>query len=103
MTDRTKIKFTIPVLILLSAFINYYVASRGAFPVDTFVHFDNGFRILEGEYPIKDYWIVHGLLVDYMQSIFFGSSVQTGSHMLSILHFLIQQYVFSHLYFFLII
>ena len=46
MTDRTKIKFTIPVLILLSAFINYYVASRGAFPVDTFVHFDNGFRIL---------------------------------------------------------
>ena len=61
-------------LSLLSIFafaINFYVASNGVYPVDTFIHYDNGYRILLGDNPIKDYWIVHGLVIDYIQAIFF--------------------------------
>ena len=66
-----KFIFSSILLIFVSFFVNYFVASRGVFPVDTFIHFDPGYRILNGELPIKDYWIVHGLLVDYLQAIFF--------------------------------
>ena len=41
------------------------------FPIDTFAFFDTGFSILEGKYPIRDFWIHTGLLVDYIQSLFF--------------------------------
>lgn len=58
-------------LICFSFSINYWTASRGVLPLDTFLHFDSGSRILNNELPIRDYWIVHGLLVDYMQSLFF--------------------------------
>ena len=58
LTDKNK---NILFIFLLSVFaftINYLVANRGVFPVDTFIHFDQGFRILQGDHPIKDYWIV---------------------------------------------
>ena len=66
-----KFIFSSILLIFVSFFVNYFVASTGVFPVDNFIHFDPGYRILNGELPIKDYWIVHGLLVDYLQAIFF--------------------------------
>ena len=56
---------------LFAFFINFQVGSNGVFPVDTFIHYDFAYRILIGDDPIKDYWIVHGLLIDYLQSIFF--------------------------------
>lgn len=59
-------------LISIFAFlINFYVGSNGVYPVDTFLHYDYGYRILLGDDPIKDYWIVHGLMIDYLQSLFF--------------------------------
>ena len=58
-------------LAIISFCINFYVGSNGAFPVDTFIHFDNGFRILLGDDPVKDYWIVHGFIIDYIQALFF--------------------------------
>ena len=58
-------------LITFSFAINYWTASRGVLPLDTFLHFDAGSRILNNELPIRDYWIVHGLFVDYIQSLFF--------------------------------
>ena len=58
-------------LVIFSFSINYWTASRGVFPIDTFLHFDAGLRILNNELPIRDYWIVHGLFVDYIQSLFF--------------------------------
>jgi hypothetical protein len=58
-------------LAFFAFFINYWTGSRGVFPIDTFVHFDSASRILNKELPIRDYWIVHGLFVDYLQSIFF--------------------------------
>ena len=71
---------SISFLAIISCLLNFYVGSRGVFPIDTFIHFDQGFRILNGEHPIKDYWIVHGFLIDYLQAIFFGLLVLNGRH-----------------------
>ena len=58
-------------LFFFSLLINQYYGNKGIFPVDSFSHFDTGFRILLGEYPFKDYWVVSGPFVDYLQAIFF--------------------------------
>ena len=63
--------YLIALLILISFVINFYVGSIGVFPVDTFIHYDSGYRILLGDHPVKDYWIVHGFLTDYLQAFFF--------------------------------
>ena len=58
-------------LFIFSLGVNQYYGNKGVFPVDSFAHFDNGFRILLGEYPFKNFWTVSGPIVDYIQSIFF--------------------------------
>lgn len=58
-------------LFSISFFVNHWVGSRGLFPIDTFVHFDSAVRILNNELPIRDFWIVHGLVVDFIQAFFF--------------------------------
>ena len=64
-------KFLSIFLFIVALLINQHYASRGIFPIDGFVHFDPAYRILSGEYPIKDYWVVHGIVVDYIQAAFF--------------------------------
>jgi len=58
-------------IILFSFFINWKYSRYGVFPIDTFLHYDSAYRILNGEYPIRDYWIVSGLFVDFLQAFFF--------------------------------
>ena len=53
-----------------SFFINFYYSNLGVFPIDTFLHYDSAFRILNNEYPIKDFWIVSGLVVTLYNLIF---------------------------------
>ena len=71
MKSILKEKVLVIILILFSLLINQYYGNRGIFPVDSFAHFDTGFRILLGEHPFKDYWIVSGPFLDYIQSFFF--------------------------------
>ena len=66
-----KDKILIFFLFLFSLLINQYYGNKGIFPLDSFAYFDTGFRILLGEYPFKDYWIIHGPFIDYFQSFFF--------------------------------
>ena len=66
-----KAKILILFLAIFSLLINQYYGNKGVFPIDSFSHFDTGFRILLGEYPFKDYWVISGPFVDYLQSIFF--------------------------------
>ena len=76
----SKENTVILILFLFSLLINQYYGNKGVFPVDSFSHFDTGFRILLGEHPFKDYWTVSGPLIDYLQAIFFylfGVSWQT--------------------------
>ena len=58
-------------IVFFAFFINWHYSKYGIFPIDTFLHYDSAYRILNGEYPIKDYWIVSGFLVDFIQAFFF--------------------------------
>ena len=58
-------------LTIFAFVINFWTGSRGVFEIDTFVHFDPAVNILDNILPIRDLWIVHGLTVDLIQSIFF--------------------------------
>ena len=67
----SKNSFFILSLFIFSILINHHYANLGAFPIDTFLHFDIGYRLLQGEIPFSDVWMVSGVLVDYMQALFF--------------------------------
>ena len=71
--DNIKVKEKILVffLFLIAFFINYYYGGIGVFPIDTFAHFDTGYRIMNGSSPFNDYWTTSGPMVDYLQSLFF--------------------------------
>ncbi len=58
-------------LIIFSIIINQYYGNKGVFPHDSFSHFETGYRILLGDHPFKDYWIISGAFIDYLQGIFF--------------------------------
>ncbi len=58
-------------LFLFSFFFNFYYGYRGVLPIDSFLIFDSGYFVLEGNYPFRDFWTVTGPLLDYIQSIFF--------------------------------
>jgi len=58
-------------LILNSFAFVFYSGGKGVFPIDSFFHYDAGFHILNGNHPFKDYWLISGPLLDYMQSFIF--------------------------------
>ena len=66
-----KEKILIIFLFLFSLLINQYYGNKGVFPIESFCHFDVGYRVLNGEIPFEDYWLVSGPLIDYIQAIFF--------------------------------
>ena len=72
MINIFKRKFFLSVIILVFAFyINFYYSNIGLYPIDTFSFFDAGYNVTQGYHPIKDYWVISGILVDYIQAIFF--------------------------------
>ena len=68
---RKEIQIHIIFLVVFSIFFNQYIANKGAFPIDSFLIFDAGFNILSGNHPFKDYWLITGPFLDYLQSFFF--------------------------------
>jgi len=68
----SKSNFIYALFISIYAFtINWISGNLGVMPIDTFAFFDTGFSILKGKFPIRDFWIFQGLLVDYLQAAFF--------------------------------
>ena len=63
--------FFIVFLCLFSLLFNFYYGYRGVFPIDSFSGFDAAFYIVSGNHPFKDYWIITGPLLDYIQSLLF--------------------------------
>ena len=85
--------FFILFILIFSIIINQHYASLGVFPIDTFYHFDLGYRILKGDIPFTDIWMVSGVLVNYLQAFFFyifginwTSYVLHASIFLSLIH-----------------
>jgi len=66
-----KNKIFVFILFFFSIAINQYYGNRGVFPMDSFHFFDSGYKVLNGEVPFIDYWLVKGPLLDYIQATFF--------------------------------
>jgi hypothetical protein len=65
-------KLCLSILIAIFAFyINYYYANKGLNPIDTFSFFDTGYYTAKGYHPVKDFWVISGILIDYIQGLFF--------------------------------
>ena len=58
-------------LIIFSFFINQYYGFKGITPLDDFLNYNCGYRILQGDIPFKDYYSVTGALLCSIQSIFY--------------------------------
>ena len=55
------------ILISFYAFlVNWVSGNVGVMPIDTFSFMDTGNSILYGKYPIRDFWIFSGFLLDYI-------------------------------------
>ncbi len=76
-------KFLILLIFFVSLSINQYFGNIGVYATDSFAFFDTGFRVLNKEFPFKDYWVVSGPLIDYFQAfLFFIFGVNWQSYIL---------------------
>ena len=66
-----KNKIYLIIIAVFSIFISKYSANRGVFPIDSFMIFDAAVNIVSGSHPFKDYWLITGPFVDYLQALFF--------------------------------
>ena len=66
-----KKNFYIFLLILCSFYFTFYYGYLGIFPLDSFLIYDAGFKVLSGGHPFKDYWSITGPILDYLQFFFF--------------------------------
>jgi len=66
-----KKKLLVFLIFIFAFYFNSIYSNIGVLPLDTFFHFDPGFRIMQGFFPIKDFWVVSGLVPDLMQALFF--------------------------------
>lgn len=69
--QKFKNFFFIVFLFFFSIGVNFYYAQKGLVYPDSFLHYDSGYNILNGNHPFKDFFTISGPLVDYIQSIFF--------------------------------
>lgn len=69
--EKIKNSHYLIIIGFFSFFLNYYYSTLGVFPIDTFLHYDSAYKILNSDYPIRDYWIVSGFFVDFFQAFFF--------------------------------
>ena len=58
-------------LIIFSFLINFHYSFIGVMPLDNFVLYNGGYRVLNGYVPFNDYWLVTGPLLDYLNAGFF--------------------------------
>jgi len=63
--------FFILILALFSFGVNFYYGHIGVNPMDNFVLYNGGYRVLNGYIPFKDYWLITGPLLDYFNAFFF--------------------------------
>jgi len=61
----------ITLLLFFAFYFNNSYSNLGVFPIDTFLHFDGGFRLMNGILPFRDYWAVSGLVPDMIEAFFF--------------------------------
>ena len=70
--QKTNLNYISILIISVYAFgINWFSANTGVMPIDTFAFFDTGFNITLDKLPIRDFWVFTGIVVDFLQALFF--------------------------------
>ena len=65
-------RLSLILIISLFAFsINFYYGHQGLMPLDDLQNFNPGFRVLQGDFPFRDYYSVTGPFLDILQSIIY--------------------------------
>ena len=91
--------FFILFILIFSIIVNQYYASLGAFPLDTFYHFDLGYRILKGDIPFTDIWMVSGVIVNYLQAFFSIFSGLIGQATFYMPLYLMALFLWQHIFY----
>ena len=66
-----KVNLFILLLSIFSLLITFYYGYIGILPIDSFLIYDAGYKVLNGFHPFKDYWSITGPILDYIQFFFF--------------------------------
>jgi len=64
-------KIYIFLLILSSLLFPFHYGFIGIYPIDSFLIYNSGYKIINGYHPFKDYWSITGPILDYMQYVYF--------------------------------
>lgn len=64
--------FILTLTIIYAFFINKVSGNYGVQPADSFGHFDTSHLINKNIYPIRDYWMNNGFLINFIQAFFFN-------------------------------
>ena len=59
------------IVIFFSFLVNFYYSNFGVEPMDSFVLYNGGYKVLNDLVPFRDYWLVTGPLMDYLNGFFF--------------------------------
>ena len=69
--QKRKHLFYVSIIFLVSILVNQFYGHIGVNPNDNFAVFNGGFNVLNNKFPFKDYWTLHGPLLDLIQAVFF--------------------------------
>ena len=61
----------VAIIILFSSSINSFFGHRGLMPLDDLQNFNSGYRVLNGDFPFRDYYSISGPFLDIFQSFFY--------------------------------
>ena len=93
--------FYLSLIILSSLIFTFYSGYKGIFPIDSFLIFDAGFKVLNDYHPFRDYWSITGPFLDYIQFLFFkvlGVSWKTYVFHAAIINILLSVITFFFFY-----
>ena len=63
-----SLEFSLIILVILISFsVNFYFGHQGLMPLDDLQNFNSGFRVLNGDFPFRDYYSITGPILDIWQ------------------------------------
>ena len=84
-----KVNLFILFLSIFSVIFTFYYGYIGILPIDSFLIYDAGYKVLNGFYPFKDYWSITGPILDFIQFFFFKMLGESWFSKLDILQIMI--------------
>ena len=63
-----SLEFSLIIIVILISFgVNFYFGHQGLMPLDDLQNFNSGLRVLNGDFPFRDYYSITGPILDIWQ------------------------------------